>query len=209
MIRVNLAKSVPIMASGTSAIEGTGVVDIGTGGGADIQRQGVLRLLILMIVPFALYGYEFQNIPELNSKLNSKQAVLNSLIAKNEQAKGAVDEITKFKEDQARLQKQIDTLEGLQRERLREVKILDNLQKDIPEKVWLTRMEFADANLRIAGAATADIEVSTFMDNLGRSVFLKDVSLVKSTNEESERGIFKVFEILCTIDRPLTNEVRK
>ena len=107
------------------------------------------------------------------------------------------------------LQKQIDTLEGLQRERLREVKILDNLQKDIPEKVWLTRMEFADANLRIAGAATADIEVSTFMDNLGRSVFLKDVSLVKSTNEESERGIFKVFEILCTIDRPLANEVRK
>lgn len=209
MIRVNLAKSVPIMASGTSAIEGAETIDLGSAGGTDIQRQGVLRFLILLIVPLALYGYEFQNIPELNARLNSKQAVLNSLVAKNEQAKGAVDEITKFKEDQARLQKQIDTLEGLQKERLREVKILDNLQKDIPEKVWLTRMEFLDVNLRISGAATADIEVSTFMDNLGRSVFLKDVSLVKSTNEESERGVFKVFEILCTIERPMTSEVKK
>jgi type IV pilus assembly protein PilN len=100
-------------------------------------------------------------------------------------------------------------LEGLQKERLREVKILDNLQKDIPEKVWLTRMEFADTSLKLTGAATADMEISTFMDNLGKSVFLRDVSLVKATDETSEKGVQKVFDILCTIDRPSTNEVKR
>lgn len=205
MIRINLAKSVPIAPTGTNAVEGTQTIELGS---ADVQRQGVLRLLILAIVPFALWAYEFQNLPDLQSRLNSKNTVLRSLTAKNEEAKGAVDEIAKFKEDQARLQKQIDTLEGLQKERLREVKILDNLQKDIPEKVWLTRMEFADTNLKITGAATADLEISAFMDNLGKSVFLKDVSLIKSTDEVGERGITKAFDILCTIDRP-SIEVKK
>ncbi|MGZ5278467.1 MAG: PilN domain-containing protein [Pseudobdellovibrionaceae bacterium] len=206
MIRVNLVKVLPIVNPATGTIDITEGIDLAA---TDIQRQGVIRLLILLIFPLALFGYEFQNLPDLRSKLASKTAVVNSLTEKNNRAKGAVDEIAKFKEDQSRLQKQIDTLEGLQKERLREVKILDNLQKDIPEKVWLTRMEFADTNLRVSGAATADLEISTFMDNLGRSVFLRDVSLVKSTNETSDKGVLKIFDILCTIDRPTVNEVKR
>jgi type IV pilus assembly protein PilN len=206
MIKVNLVKVIPIVNPSTGIIDSTEGIDLAA---TDIQRQGVIRLLILAIVPLALYGYELQNIPELQSRLSSKNAVLTSLTEKNERAKGAVEEIGKFKEDQARLQKQIDTLEGLQKERLREVKILDNLQKDIPEKVWLTRMEFQDTTLKLSGAATADVEVSTFMDNMSRSVFLRDVSLLKSDSEKTEQGILKVFEILCTIDKPNLSEVKK
>ncbi len=206
MIRVNLAKSLPV-GGGGGALEAAG--DGIEMGGTDIQRQGVLRLIILAIVPLALYGYEFQSLPELRSRLSSKNTVLRSLQAQNDKAKGAVDEITKFKEDQARLQRQIDTLEGLQKDRLREVKILDNLQKDIPEKVWLTKLEFNDGNVKIAGAATVDSEISNFMDNLQKSVFLRDVKLGKSADEPSDRGILKVFEIFCAIDRPAIEGVRK
>ncbi len=206
MIKVNLVKVIPIVNPSTGVIDSTEGIDLAA---TDIQRQGVIRLAVLAIVPLLLYCYELQNIPDLKSRLNSKKAVLTSLTEKNERAKGAVEEIGKFKEDQARLQKQIDTLEGLQKERLREVKILDNLQKDIPEKVWLTRMEFQDTTLKISGAATADLEVSTFMDNMSHSVFLRDVSLLKSDSETTDRGILKVFEILCTIDKPNLTEVKK
>ncbi len=205
MIRVNLAKTIPIGA-GPGALEASEGIEIGT---SDIQRQGVTRLLIMAIFPLALWGYEFQSLPELRNKLNSKNAVLKSLQAKNDKAKGAVEEITKFKEDQARLQKQIDTLEGLQKERKREVKILDNLQKDIPEKVWLTQVEFLDSSLRIMGAATADSEISNFMENLQKSVFLRDVKLEKSTEEPTDKGILRIFSIVCVIDRPVFGEVKK
>jgi type IV pilus assembly protein PilN len=204
MIKVNLAKSLPL--GGGGPIEAGDAFQMGE---KDVQRQGVMRLLIIFICPMALFAYEFQNIPDLQSKLTSRNAILRSLIEKNEQAKGAVLEIEKFKQDQARLQKQIDTLEGLQKERLREVKIMDNLQKDIPEKVWLTRMEFLDKNLKLSGVATADTEISNFMENLGRSVFLKEVNLIKSTDEAAEKSILKIFEITCEIDRPVLNEVRK
>jgi type IV pilus assembly protein PilN len=205
MIRVNLAKSLP-MGGGAGALEASEGLEIGS---ADIQRQGMTRMVILAIFPLALWGYEFQSLPEMRSKLNSKNGLLKQLQLKNDKAKGAVEEITRFKEDQATLQKQIDTLESLQKDRKREVKILDNLQKDIPEKVWLTQVEFMDSNLRVTGAATADSEISNFMENLQKSVFLKDVKLEKSTEEPTDKGILRIFSILCVIDRPVFGEVKK
>lgn len=198
MIRINLATSVPVgtIEGGGEAIEGM------QGDVSGIQRAGVMRLLVILVAPLILYFYEFQNIPELKSKLQSKSTYLASLTQKNEQAKGAVEEIKKFKEDQSRLQRQIDTLESLQKERLKEVKILDNLQKDIPEKVWLTRLDFQDVNLVIDGVTTSDSELTLFMENLSKSVFLKEVNLVKSSEVPSDKGLLKKFEIVCVIDRP-------
>ncbi|MEZ0390830.1 MAG: PilN domain-containing protein, partial [Pseudobdellovibrionaceae bacterium] len=100
---------------------------------------------------------------------------------------------------------------SLQRERLREVKILDNLQKDIPEKVWLERLEFKDTNLMISGKAISDGELTNFMENLSKSVFLKEVNLLKSSELSTDRGMLKQFEIVCVIDRPIlsSSEVRR
>lgn len=208
MIRVNLGKSVPLATTGGGDLDGLELVS--DSGSPDVQKQGAIRLVIIALFPLALYFHETQKIPELQAKLASKNSVLQSLTEKNLKAQGAVEEIKKFKEDQARLQKQIDTLEGLQKERLREVKILDNLQKDIPEKLWLSRLEFQDAKLMITGLTTNDTELTSFMESLSKSVFLKDVNLVKSSEEQAERGFLKRFEIVCTIDRPVVApEVRR
>lgn len=206
MIRVNLAKSVPMTpTSGVESLEGI-EADI-----KDIQRQGLIRLAIILTLPILLWAYESQNIPALRARLNGKSTVLQQLQAKNEQAKGAVEEITRFKADQARLQKQIDTLEGLQRERLLEVKILDNLQKDIPEKVWLERIEFKDFNLFINGLAVTGQDLTTFYESLSRSVFLEEVQLVKEAEQMLDKAIIRKFDINCKIDRsvPVATEVAR
>lgn len=206
MIRINLAKSVPMVATaGLEALEGINT------DAQDIQKQGGMRLLVILIVPLALYAYEFQNIPTLRSKLNSKNALHASLVQKNEQAKGAVEEIKKFKEDQARLQKQIDTIEGLQRERLLEVKILDNLQKDIPEKVWLDKIEFKNQDMMISGYAVSAQDLTAFYENLSKSVFLQEVRLVKESEQLTDRGVHRKFEITCRMDLsvPATREASR
>jgi len=206
VIRINLAQSVPLMVSGAvENIEGVNT-DI-----RDIQRQGAIRLVTILLLPLALFAYEFQNIPTLNDKLRRKSALLQDLRAKNEQAKGAVEEIKRFKEDQSRLQKQIDTLEGLQRERLLEVKILDNLQKDIPEKVWLERVDFKDENMVISGLAVAGQDLTAFYENLSKSVFLEEVQLVKESEQMNDKGVLRKFEISCRMDRsvPATKEVAR
>ena len=198
MIRINLAKAGRKQKSQAAA--GGGFEGF-SGGVSEIQRQGALRLVIIFLFPLALYLYEFQLIPDLQSTLASKQKVLQSLTQKNEQAKGAVEEIKKFKEDQEKLQKQIDTLEGLRKERLKEVKMMDNLQKDIPEKVWLTKIDFQETKLALAGLATSDAELTQFMENLSRSVFLHDVNLVRSEEQSTDKGMLKKFDISCAVNQ--------
>ena len=199
MIRINLAKSIPIatVANNAEAIEGN--IEIGT---QDIQKQGLIRLVVMLLFPLGLFVYEKQNIPTLQRILKQKTAEFNKLQAKNNAAKSAVEEIAKFNEDKEKLQNQVDTLENLQKDRLREVKILDNIQKDIPEKVWLKKIEFKDTDLKIFGIATGDPEIAGFVDNLSKMVFLTSVIPVKSADEVTDKGIFKTFELNCKIDRP-------
>jgi type IV pilus assembly protein PilN len=199
MIRVNLLSS----ATGGGGI-GTGFVSKEVSGeGNEVQRQGLVRLVIILLFPGALYAYEFIHIPELQARLGSKQSVLQDLQSKNEQAKTAVAEIQKFNEEKNRLQKQIDTLDSLRRDRQKEVKILDSIQKDIPEKVWLTSVEMKEDQMVLGGMATADPELTSFMETLSKSVFYKNVNLVRSQEVQSDKGVLKSFEVSCAIDRDL------
>lgn len=211
MIRINLLAS--------SA--GGGVTGLTVGVSAEekeIQRQGGIRLLVILLFPIAIYAYEYINIPELNARLHSKQNVLDDLKKKNDQAKTAVEEIKNFNEEKNKLQKQIDALDALRKDRQKEVKILDSIQKDIPEKVWLTRIEMKEKEkdpsgkdtpngnkLIIDGMATADQELTSFMETLSKSVFYKSVNLIRSQELQSDKGILKTFQISCDIDRDLGN----
>lgn len=200
-MRINLAKSVPIVGgTGTGTNTGIDSIDGVETDVTTIQKQGAMRLLIMLLLPIALYVYETQNIPAMRSTLSSKQTLLESLQAKNEQAKGAVEEIKKFKEDQAKLQKQIDTLDALQKERLLEVKILDNLQKDIPEKVWLESIEFNDGKMTLKGFAMTGQDLTVFFESLSKSAFLQESHLVKETEFITKKANFRQFEIYSIMD---------
>lgn len=171
------------------------------GDNKEIQKQGFLRLFVILILPAILYTYQNQNIPVLQAKLQSKRNLLQTLTSKNEQAKNAVEEIKKFKEDQAQLQKQITTLESLRKDRLREVKILDNLQKDLPEKIWLSKINLEANRMQISGTTVSDLELSSFMDNLSKSIFLKRVNLIRSSDLPFNGGLqTKSFEISCDLE---------
>ncbi len=203
MIKVNLVKSLPVssLTNVTSIGEGADKIQLGT---QEIQKQGAMRLLLILMCPAALYFYETQNIQELQAKIVTYQSQIAVLQQKNSNAKSAVDEISKYKEDRAKLQQQVDTLENLQKDRDREVKILDNIQKDIPEKVWLKRLEFKDTELRIFGTSMGDSEISNFVDSLSRIYSLMSVIPIRSADEVTEGSTFKSFELSCKVDRPST-----
>lgn len=204
MIKINLAKGKKVSSSSGEASPAMG---IDSGSSSDIQRQGLTRLVIIGLLPLALYAYEAQNIPELQGRLQSKQNLLQTLTDKNSQAKGAVEEIKKFKEDQAQLQNQISTLEGLRKERLTEVKILDSIQKEMPDKLWLTKISFEQTKLALSGLSVGDLELSTFMEQLSRSIFLKKVNLIRSSDVPNISGLqTKSFEINCDLEDRLSSD---
>ncbi|MBK9323849.1 MAG: PilN domain-containing protein [Bdellovibrionaceae bacterium] len=196
MIRINLASPKGMMGStavGTSE-EGGGVVS------EQVRKDAYVKLLVILLAPLGLFIYEQQNIPSINQQLRQKQAAISQLAEYNSKAENAVKEIKKFKEDEKKIQARISALEKIAKNRFREVKVLDLFQQVIPEKMWFTRIDIKDGKILLAGQSTSDIDISTFMDSLSKSVFLQDVVLISSAEMVQDGLTLKKFEIGCSLE---------
>jgi Tfp pilus assembly protein PilN len=198
MIRVNLAvrSQAVIDATRMTSI----AADMGDSiGQQDLQKQGLYRLLLLLLGPLALIGMERMILPQKTSQLRRAQAQLSELEAKNLAAKSALEETRKFKELETKIQNQIQTIEGLRQERLNEVKLLSLIQEEIPEKLWLSRLEIRTDQLILQGTSATDAEMTSFMDNLSKQSLISSVDLIKSSEVQVSNVIVKKFEIRCGI----------
>lgn len=199
MIRINLAtaRNMSAAASGAGSSEGGGDGQISE----QTRREGLTKLLVILLAPAALFFYEQQNIPTISGELAGKQNALTELQTFNAKAENSVREIKKFKEDEKKIQTRIAVLEKIAKDRFREVKVLDLFQQVIPEKVWFTRVDIKEGRILLAGFSTSDIDISTFMDSLSKSVFLQEVVLVSSSEHIQENTTLKKFEISCILEK--------
>jgi type IV pilus assembly protein PilN len=140
-------------------------------------------------------------IPDYQANLAAQQAELRKYQEQTQKGSGAQEEIRKYKEEQSRLQSQVNTIEQLKKDRLREVRILDTMQKEMPNRLWLSKIELTDGNLSLAGVAGTDPDLTAFMDVLSRSAYLKEVNLIRANEYATQVGVFKKFEINCLTER--------
>jgi len=164
-----------------------------------IQRRGLVNLLMILMGPMMLYAYELITIPTKVAALNLKRTEFQELQTFNLKADDAVKEITKFTEEQNKVQQRIQALNLLTRERLFEIRILDLFQQNVPEKLWFTQVVTDSEKIVIHGLAMNDNEVNVFTDKLQQSAFFRNVELVSSLEEKIDNFNLKKFEISCLL----------
>lgn len=190
MIKINLvSKGAPTIAGAEGAGE-----DL-----KELQKKGAMNLLIILAGPLALFGYDYVKIPELQTQVRRATTELNKLKEENAKAKTALEEKQKFEEDRVKLQTQIQSIESLSADRIKEVRLLDSIQRDLPQKVWLTRVEIKADRLSLQGLAISDLDLTSLMEVLSQSVFLKEVRLVRSAEQASPQGVLKTFQVTATL----------
>ncbi|MBK7960482.1 MAG: PilN domain-containing protein [Bdellovibrionales bacterium] len=168
---------------------------------SEIQRQVIVRVLVLILIPAALFIYESITIPKLRAK---KESITNSIVelqAFNQKADRAVREIKKFQEDEKKIKKQIEIIQTLSKDRLREIQILDLFQQVIPERVWLKELEFTKTKLSLRGQAMTDSDIASFIEALSRSVFLNDVQPSGTTEAILDGQKIRDFEISAKLEK--------
>lgn len=183
MIRVNLL-------SDTSGAGGSGAapLDMGELDAKAVQKKGATNLLLILSIPIGLYLYENQVlIPDLKSQIQSVRNQLNGIREKNEKNKDLVAEITNLKSQQERLRRQLEKIETLRQGRMREVKVLDAIQREVPEKAWLTELDLSQQKIRLKGMAESSSDVNQFNEVLNRSAYLRDVVLEGEFEREYQK----------------------
>jgi type IV pilus assembly protein PilN len=165
-----------------------------------IRRQGLSKLLLLILPVAAMYAYESYRIPELNSERNRTSATLEELRSYNTKREESVREIKKFKEDESRIQQRIAALEKLQKDRTNEVKVLKLMADVMPEKAWLTQVDIRNGKARISGLALTNNDVSTLAERLKSNILVAELQLNDIREDKVEGTPLMRFDFTCLLE---------
>jgi Tfp pilus assembly protein PilN len=160
MIRVNMLRSLSLAPGSPGAITGNDILS------PDIQKQAIYRLLLVLAFPLALYIYQLANISALEDLIVKANAQVKEIENKKAKFGDAAPKVKKFTDEKNRIDGQLETIRGLMRNRLREVKALDALQNVVPTRLWLTRITIDSGKVKLEGKALDDGAIDTFKGSM-------------------------------------------
>ena len=196
MIKINLLTMSGVRATAGAAGEVASLTDQ-----KEIQKQGLIKLVLILLPAIGLYIYESQSIPALTSERAHLQANLNDLKSYNSKSEASVREIKKFKTDEDRIQKRIEALQKLSKSRTSEIRILKLLADVIPEKTWLSSVNIIQNRANIVGLAVNNSDVNNFAEKLKSNILVADLQLVRIAEERIASGPSLVrFEFNCLLE---------
>jgi type IV pilus assembly protein PilN len=163
-----------------------------------IALLGLMLALLVMIIPYILQGRTLRRLDTSISQLNAEVKKLD------EQTREARDLDKKRKELEAKLK----VIEDLNQKRVGPVRILEDLSRATPDKLWL--VDFTDANgqATVTGMALDNQTIAVFMRQLQASKYFFEVDLVETSQSQPARGAasganggaFKKFIIKAHLD---------
>lgn len=170
MIKVNLLKSYSIVEADFSS-------DFGDE--AKVVRADFFkRVIVFLIGPLGLIGYEQYNIPQLESQKMALASDLATLVEFNQRKEAIAAEISKYEEDKKRLNRQTQFLERISRERLYPLELVNHVKDSIPSGVWLTGLNTLANRLEFIGGGDTEKAISDFEAKLKTTQILKNVRLL-------------------------------
>lgn len=196
MIRVNLARGRKQVTKSEFGVDFRGV-DLGE---AAEQKQALVRILMMLILPAGIYAYYDYTLPEKQAAIQQTKQQIETVSQYNAKVATSVEEIKKLKTQLEEVEKKTNAIEKLSSDRLTAVQTLDYIQQNMPEKMWLTHVEFSVDKFIIAGLSSSDIEITNFMESLQKYPMVSDLELIRSSEQSTNMGLLKKFELSFVVD---------
>jgi type IV pilus assembly protein PilN len=164
------------------------------------HRVTIVASLILLGTALVI-GWWFWSLHETSVRLDDE-------IAKGEletqQLRSVLAQVQKFESRKAQLQQRVTLIEQLRRGQSGPVHLLDEIDKAVPERLWLTELAQKGDEFTLTGMTTSLTGLSDFVANLeSSSWFKKPIDIVDSqvqANEKTE-DVFK-FSVKAVFNNP-------
>jgi type IV pilus assembly protein PilN len=160
----------------------------------NIRRQVFMFLSLLVLIALALFYYNMilnNNIAELEDKVSRTR---QELVVTQKKAK----QVDRIKKQIETLQKKMDIIAQLEKDRLAPVEFLSGLSSVIIEKkMWLTGLTSEDTTVQLSGIALDNKTVAQFMTNLEKSPLYSTVNLKTLRHTEMQNISLKAFDMIC------------
>lgn len=182
MIRINLLRTMGVAGVGTnigtSASTGGEIVSV------DVRRQAAIKGAVVLLFPIMLFLWEKIRL----NALKDEQTVLQQRVSAVETEKASfgstaprVEKANRLKE---KMQKEIKIIREIARNRLREVKALDQLQTIMSsDKSWMSSLNISGNKVAIDGYSLSESEFVNLLQEFDSNGYFKDAQTKATTLE--------------------------
>ncbi len=123
-------------------------------------------------------------------------------VARNEELallKTKVKEVEDYEKNKKSFEEKIAIIEQLRKNQIGPVRLLDELSRGLPDRVWLTSLTEQAGKVDLEGRAVTNAEIVEYINNLKASQYISDIQLIES-RQVSEGGIpVYNFKLKCTL----------
>ncbi len=161
-----------------------------------------LTLLITLVIVVAVYAVTLGKIHTTKNEITKTEKELAEL-------KKKIGEIDNLKKLQAEVQKKLDILNQLRKEKTGPAIRLARLSDIVPERMWLTKYQESGTKVSISGLAYSEELIADFMRSIQASQEFVDVELQVSEQQEVNGIKLKKFDLTCAIKVEKKEEAKK
>jgi type IV pilus assembly protein PilN len=141
---------------------------------------------------------------DLKQSLDQSRATVRQLEAAIEQFKPQQKQVAAFKKKRGQLEGKLKVISGLDSARSGPVRILEELSKHTPERLWLVKLSTKGTNIKVEGASLDTGVVADFLRSLNNSGYFLDVDLEKTRGGKEDDGVRLVdFVISAQLRAPI------
>ncbi len=168
-----------------------------------VSRQAAARdwrtvgggFVALLVVAGMAYGWW-----SLMSESWALQRRMESMRAEIKRLEAVAKKVDQYKADKRELEERLKVIQRLSASQKVPVHLLQTLNDQLPDEVWLNSISKTGSRLVIRGYSFTDFGIANFMTQLGRTApLLQEVELVVSEQTEVQKVPLKKFEILCKV----------
>lgn len=172
MIRINLLRNMGMSSAGTAmgtSLAGSELVSV------DVRRQAAIKVVIILLFPMMLFIWEKIRINSLQAEQAQIQQRVDAVEAEKASFGSAAPRVEKANKLKEKIEKQIKVIRELAKNRLREVKALDQLQSVLPSGTWLNQVSMEGGKITLEGYALNEGSLTELLTALNSNVFFSMV----------------------------------
>lgn len=157
---------------------------------------GLAGVVTLALVLIGGMGFVWWSIVSRVNALEQEKVARNSELAA---LKVKVKEVENYEKNKKDYEEKIGIIQQLRKNQVGPVRLLDELSRGLPDRVWLISLTEQAGKIDMEGRAVTNAEIVEYINNLKASQYIRDIQLIES-RQVTEGGIpVYNFKLKCTL----------
>jgi len=137
------------------------------------QRQALPVAAAWLMVAAVAGGYWFLQ----KRELAQQKDIARQRADEAQKLEGIIKEVEDYQKRKDNLQQRIDLINQLKQNQKGPVRIMDQISRDLPDLVWLDRMEISGGRISLAGRGLNPNAIALFVENIKNDPYFEEAQL--------------------------------